>query len=265
MTTTARVTIPSLTFTLVDDCEAFDVSQLNPALGNIAYVKELDAQFELKVSSATVDHTAVLSVTGIGGLRWLLANAGTVQSVTGAGVDNTDPNNPVLVAATMGAAIGAANTETDTLIAAGTSIGGGIALLGNTDGNYRIDFDLIAGTGGTGDIAAKPNNLTTNQINRGVYYSASAPGGFGGTDLVLETNTASGNHVVGTLWVTSKAGRQRFFKWELFGDQGNIAKFGAGKWTDTDAEITSLPITCATAAGFAIGSTYTITKLNQVG
>src|SRR6185503_6570769 len=70
----------------------------NIAVGTRIFNLDVGADFIYTVSDAALDPDVVVEVAGITGARWIVSNTGTgsVESVTGDGVDNTDPANPVI-------------------------------------------------------------------------------------------------------------------------------------------------------------------------
>lgn len=73
-----------------------DVSGL--PIGTKVFNQDVGSQFTLTLSDATLVPDVVLEVKGITGARWILdtSGGGGVVSVTGDGVDNADPANPVV-------------------------------------------------------------------------------------------------------------------------------------------------------------------------
>ncbi len=79
--------VAPLGFETVSEAQAYNVDKLD--LGSTAFVDDLDAFFDLRISTETPNGTTVLSCTGIAGVRWLLR--------TGGGGSSDFPSNTVTV------------------------------------------------------------------------------------------------------------------------------------------------------------------------
>ena len=79
-------------FTLISEIEAYDVAKNNVGIGAQALAIRSSAYYSLEQSSATVDHATVLSVTGLGGVRWILVPA-LATGLIAKGQTGTIPSN----------------------------------------------------------------------------------------------------------------------------------------------------------------------------
>lgn len=82
--------------TVQDSTALAALSTQGISVGTAVYNAAVGTNFVLTVSTAGLVTDSIVAVSGITGLRWIKKAAGTVLSVTGPAVDNTDPANPVV-------------------------------------------------------------------------------------------------------------------------------------------------------------------------
>jgi hypothetical protein len=126
---------------------------------------EIGAQ-ETIAGTATEGYVA----TAIGGVAtWAVGGAGGVDSVTGDGVDNTDPANPVLTFPTP-AEISAEPTFAKGSLIAGTNVTLGGTLANRLVGSGDVTINSTGGGGGTGGRALL-TGFPVIPFDQDYYYS----------------------------------------------------------------------------------------------
>ena len=207
-----------------------------------------------------------VSANGTIGVRWVFVVAGGVQSVTGAGVDNSDPDNPVMVAADMCTQINAGNDSITTLNsdAQNLDITG---LDGNADGDYEFWFSLVAAASASNVLSFQPENLATNQSGEALGSAGNTPFGADLTIMVFGTNTNAGADAtfLGHGYFTSKTGRARLFQALSNYTTAVIIQFqSVVTWSDTTTAITKLRFHSSIALGLKAGSYVRLRRLRNV-
>ncbi len=223
--------------------------------GTKVWNADVGTYFTYTISTDALVPDEVVAVAGITGARWIVDGASVTGIAAGTGITVTGPASGVYTVASSRV------QQTTTLVAAAAQITVS-GLDGNTDGSYRIDWRITEGASGSGAISIRPNNLATNQQVYGQYiYTAS---GFLDYPLLeMSSGDGTGKVSVGVIYVRAKAGFPRMFTLNTISDAtgGKVAKFMNGVWTDTTTNITEFRLNAATALGFAIGSSMTVTPL----
>lgn len=137
-------------------------------------------------------------------------------------------------------------------------------LNGNDDERYVIEVEYINGTPGTGNrLTIQPNSLATNQS----FDYGSIVGGVDSyaTGTVMEFENSNDDSGDFTINLAARTGKERLYhftgaKFDADGGAGN-ALWGAGAWSDTSTNITSLRFHASLAAGWGVGTRISLYRL----
>ena len=161
--------------------------------------------------------------------------------------------------ATGGGGITRTLIETFTVGSDQTSITFAATLDGDTDQVYEIEGNLVNNSGADIDLTLQPNAVNTNQTSN-----------VRGTDraYLLMVNSSLGNtnktaYVFCALVAKTAVGPRRFITNSISeGSPQNalLTWFGAGFWTDTSTNITSMRILSSSANGIGSGSEFRLYK-----
>jgi hypothetical protein len=271
---------------------------------SVAYVLHVDPQvdgWQLPVATMAYSFlTGKLYVkTGYLPTAWSIASGsgdGTVQSVTGDGVDNTDPANPVITAAEVPAAgmVKSNGTSLETavagvdyltqcgltlverktiLLATDTITFSGLS--GDSDEVYVAVGQCVGGTGavaGTDALLWLPNGSSSNTSSGG-YRLAATPSGGGliqiGSATLAAVAVVGGD---GFAWgfnstIAAKTGMERTLEGTYRNYDSTANNRGGGQvwcfWSDKNTPITSMAFAASTAGHkvFGVGSIITLYKM----
>jgi hypothetical protein len=220
-------------FTIISDIEAFDVVQHGVSISAQAYSITDNQYFALEASTATVDHVSVLSVTGLGGVRW---------------IRNFIP--PVLYPrATAGGAV------TDLAVT---------GLNGDVDGGYTIE-GIINRVADGDRFYLQVNGATPSDAHciGGILRNGTAIENPTGTDDLSLTPGSTGAYSLDgvlpfRIVIGSKSTEKQLFESTLWSDYAAVGHDGivfycTGAFTPA-ANITSIRIHAGTASHIGTGS-----------
>ncbi len=214
-----------------------------------------DADFDgILAGNATVNVDATLDGDG---------SVGDPLTVLSAPIATAPAN-----AATFSATLAAGNDSITTLVADAQNLDI-TGLVGATDGDYEFWYDLIAlkKTGGVNNVLSlQPENLDTNQTGEIMGSAGGTAFGADTTIMSLGTNTDTGDHhVMGHGYLTSKAGRNRFFQCtSQYITAVQIQFQTAVIWTGTATAITKLRWNSTLVDGLLTGSYVRLRRLRNV-
>jgi len=271
---------------------AYDPTGLT--LGTTIYLSA--SQTEYRLTATGSPSVGAVAALGYAGLYWepITFASGTVESVTGTGVDNTDPANPVIVLtdtispamlteqaantylanitgstanpthasrAAVNAHLRAGATTTTTLGGVGTNIEVS-GLDGDNDGDYIIYFHLI-GAGTTGVPLLQFNGASTNLYSHWVSMTGASTvaGGRDTGNVALGASLGVGQQMSGWGFIRSRtapsAWRSGFLEINI--EPGPAAYSTKLLYLDAATNITSLRVNAATNS-LAANSFLTVIK-----
>jgi hypothetical protein len=184
------------------------------------------------------------------GTREAVGAVAGVASVTGNGVDNTDPGNPRVTLA----------DETETVLGAiSDAFPFGGVLDGDSDGGYWVEYRLLTNAVASGVIKLQINGADTGCASRSVQNQNNTVTGTGGNTFEIFHTVGAGEQITGFISIRSRrtTGVRPVF----------ITAYGAGTtsrtingWYSDAGNITSLRFLTANADGFAAGSSAWLVK-----
>lgn len=229
----------------------------------------------LSKSTAAIDATH-LAVLNDSSLRWLHTGTG-VASLSGVGVDNTDPTNP---------AIGGPDKGTTKTAASNVSILSWTGLDNDIDGGYDLEGSWVADPAAGANLILRVNSVNTGYVNPVLYANSGGVArdlngnlGVGETTGILLTRAGGSAGQTGHFFAKirgGKTGRLRIH-WSVEAedfDSGsntpNFINYVQGSLL-LAAKITQIDLCAVDAAGAAhtggiqTGTVATLRKMGVVG